>query len=89
MRLDRATEHRWSRHQRADKAVLSRIYGVLSCGRVSFRYQYTNDGELELGPMSRPLQITKKTLEPGQTVLASPGDHTFFVAKGRPATLSH
>ena len=64
-----------------DQSVLSRIYGVLNCGGVSFRYQYTNDGELELGPMSQALEITQKTLEPGQTVLASPGEHTFLLPR--------
>ena len=68
-------------HAASEQSVLSRIYGVLSCGGVSFRYQYTNDGELELGPMSQPLEVTQKTLEPGQTVLASPGNHTFLLPR--------
>ena len=68
-----------------EQATLSRIYGVLSCGSVEFRYQYTTDGELELGPISHTLEISSKPLEPGQVILASPGQHTFLLPRvGQP-----
>lgn len=63
------------------QATLNRIYGVLSCGGVEFRYQYTTDGELELGPISNPLEIKSKPLAPGQVILASPGGHTFLLPR--------
>ena len=63
------------------EATLRRIYGVLSCGGTDFRYQYTNDGELELGPISQDMKIGEKSLEPGQVILASPGAHTFLLPR--------
>ena len=49
----------------ADKAALTHIYGVAKCGEVAFRYQYTEDGELEVGPLVETLSFKANALRRG------------------------
>lgn len=65
--------------------LLQRAYGILVCGGVRLRYQYTLDGELELGPLSANLEVNGDTLKPGESILASQGLHTFLLPRqGQP-----
>ena len=65
----------------ADKAALTHIYGVAKCGEVAFRYQYTEDGELEVGPLVETLEFQGQRLTPGTFVLGLPGKHTFLLPR--------
>ena len=65
----------------ADKAALTHIYGVAKCGEVAFRYQYTEDGELEVGPLIDTLEFQGERLTPGTFILGLPGKHTFLLPR--------
>ena len=65
----------------AEKSTLTHIYGVAKCGEVAFRYQYTADGELEVGPLMHTLEFKGERLTPGTFILALPGKHTFLLPR--------
>ena len=63
------------------KATLDGIYGTMSCGDTVFRYQYTSDGELEVGPLTSSITFGDTRLEPGTRILVLPGKTTFLIPR--------
>ena len=67
----------------AEKSTLTHIYGVAKCGEVAFRYQYTEDGELEVGPLIHTLEFKGERLTPGTFILALRVSTPFFCRETR------